>query len=70
MDTSELENTIIEINQMSVEQLNNLERKIDEILKGNHSNEMISILIKLSIRLIEDSHPFIVIKALEILKSI
>ena len=33
MDTSELENTIIEINQMSVEQLNNLERKIDEILK-------------------------------------
>ena len=33
MDTSELENTIFEINQMSVEQLNNLERKIDEILK-------------------------------------
>ena len=47
-----------------------LMEKIDEILEGNHSNEMISILIKLSIRLIEDSHPFIVIKALEILKAL
>ena len=44
--------------------------KIDEILKDNHSNEMISILMKLSIRLIEESHPFRVIKALEILKAL
>jgi hypothetical protein len=43
---------------------------MDEILKNNKSNEMISILIKLSIRLIEDSHPFIVIKALDIIKAL
>ena len=47
-----------------------LMEKIDKVLKDNHSNEMVSNLMKISLKLIEDNSPFVVIKGLEILIAI
>ena len=44
--------------------------KIDELLKNNNSNDIISSILKLSMKLLEETHPSSVIKTLEIIKKL